>query len=251
MKTLLLSSLIIGLVQLTYSQTQIAYVETANKTEDHKKEVKISDFDLWEDLGETFMAEKTKKLLLEVLHYDIKSSSVYSPRSKTTYTVNFTEGNHHIEAIYDNKGNLLQSDGVFENVGVGQYAIVVGNVAYGSMDTVTFAVNVAGDISYPTALCKDITVTLEENGTYILNPEEVDDGSTDDTASMVQSLDPNIKYLYQKNSGVSAARNNGIRHAKGEFVAFIDSDDEWLPEKLSHQLKLMSEHVSTGSQLVR
>ena len=72
------------------------------------------------------------------------------------------------------------NDGVFENVSVGQYAIVVGNVAYGSMDTVTFAVNVAGDISYPIALCKDITVTLDENGTYILNPEEVDDGSTDD-----------------------------------------------------------------------
>jgi len=116
MKTILLSTLIIGLAQLTYSQTQIAYTESTNIAENHKKEVKVSDFDLWEDLEETFMAEKTKKLLLEVLNYDIKSSSVYSPRSKTTYTVNFTEGNHHIEAIYDNNGNLLQSDGVFENV---------------------------------------------------------------------------------------------------------------------------------------
>ena len=74
----------------------------------------------------------------------------------------------------------LSLDGVFENVGAGEFAIVVGNVAYGPIDTATFVVNVPGDVTYPTAVCQDITVTLEEDGTYILEPEEIDGGSTDD-----------------------------------------------------------------------
>lgn len=74
----------------------------------------------------------------------------------------------------------LSLDGAFENVGFGEFAIVVGNIAYGAMDTTTFVVNASGDVTFPTAKCKDITVTLDETGTYILKPEEVDDGSTDD-----------------------------------------------------------------------
>ncbi len=72
------------------------------------------------------------------------------------------------------------ADGVFENVGVGEFAIVVGNVAYGPMDTATFVVNTSGDVAYPIAKCRDITVTLDETGTYLMQPEEVDGGSTDD-----------------------------------------------------------------------
>jgi glycosyltransferase involved in cell wall biosynthesis len=63
----------------------------------------------------------------------------------------------------------------------------------------------------------------------------VDDGSRDDTAQRVQREFPRARYLYQANRGVSAARNAGIRQARGEWLAFLDSDDEWLPHKLETQ----------------
>lgn len=72
----------------------------------------------------------------------------------------------------------------------------------------------------------------------------VDDGSTDGSAQIVQDLarkSERIKYFYQDNSGVSEARNFGIDRASGEFVAFIDADDVWEKNKLSHQLTRIQE----------
>jgi glycosyltransferase involved in cell wall biosynthesis len=63
----------------------------------------------------------------------------------------------------------------------------------------------------------------------------VDDGSTDDTKNLIATQFPHIRYLYQKNQGASAARNFGIQMAKHTWIAFLDSDDEWCPEKLSTQ----------------
>jgi glycosyltransferase involved in cell wall biosynthesis len=63
----------------------------------------------------------------------------------------------------------------------------------------------------------------------------IDDGSIDETSSMINDLFPNVKYLYQKNNGVSSARNKGIKLATGDWIAFLDSDDQWLPEKLEKQ----------------
>jgi len=65
----------------------------------------------------------------------------------------------------------------------------------------------------------------------------VDDGSTDQT-QQIQTDFPNISYFYQKNRGVSSARNLGIHHAKNEWIAFLDSDDEWLPQKIKKQSML-------------
>ena len=65
----------------------------------------------------------------------------------------------------------------------------------------------------------------------------VDDGSTDDTSAVVASCGTPVTYLYQTNAGVSAARNTGIRAAAGEWLAFLDSDDFWLPRKLEAQLR--------------
>ncbi len=67
----------------------------------------------------------------------------------------------------------------------------------------------------------------------------VDDGSTDNTCEMVQRYGPPVRYLYQANAGPGAARNTGIQAAKGEWIAFLDSDDEWAPEKLQVQLDLL------------
>ena len=63
----------------------------------------------------------------------------------------------------------------------------------------------------------------------------IDDGSTDNTATMIRTEFPAVSYYYQENSGVSSARNLGIQHTTGDWLAFLDSDDEWLPEKLMQQ----------------
>ena len=68
----------------------------------------------------------------------------------------------------------------------------------------------------------------------------VDDGSIDHTADIVYSIDsPILKYFYQRNAGGAAARNTGIRKAIGEWIAFLDSDDTWKPEKLRRQVELI------------
>jgi glycosyltransferase involved in cell wall biosynthesis len=71
----------------------------------------------------------------------------------------------------------------------------------------------------------------------------IDDGSTDNTEDIVKSFsDKRIRYYRQRdNKGGSAARNIGIKLAKGELIAFQDSDDEWLPEKLERQVAKFSE----------
>lgn len=63
----------------------------------------------------------------------------------------------------------------------------------------------------------------------------VDDGSTDETRKLIAEQYPAVRYLYQSNSGVSAARNAGVNIASSRWIAFLDSDDEWLPHKLERQ----------------
>jgi glycosyltransferase involved in cell wall biosynthesis len=70
----------------------------------------------------------------------------------------------------------------------------------------------------------------------------VDDGSTDQTATRVESLaEDRIRLIKQKNRGGSAARNAGIDAARGQFIAFLDSDDVWLPHHLSQALPLLTQ----------
>lgn len=70
----------------------------------------------------------------------------------------------------------------------------------------------------------------------------VDDGSTDNSAEMVDSEFPEVRLIVQGNHGVSAARNRGIEAAAGEWLAFLDSDDEWRPEKLERQVTVLAIH---------
>ena len=70
----------------------------------------------------------------------------------------------------------------------------------------------------------------------------VDDGSTDETSALMTSEYPEIVFIQQQNTGVSSARNVGIKRASGDWIAFLDSDDEWLPEKLEIQMKALYEN---------
>jgi len=67
----------------------------------------------------------------------------------------------------------------------------------------------------------------------------IDDGSTDDSAAVCATFPETVRYIRQQNAGVSAARNRGMREAKGKWIAFADSDDPWEPTKLEVQLKVM------------
>jgi glycosyltransferase involved in cell wall biosynthesis len=78
----------------------------------------------------------------------------------------------------------------------------------------------------------------------------VDDGSKDDTLSLIAELaktDQRVRYiLHEKNRGAQAARNTGIKAAEGNYIAFLDSDDEWLPDKLERQMTLFE---NSGSKV--
>lgn len=83
----------------------------------------------------------------------------------------------------------------------------------------------------------------------------VDDGSTDNTKEVVASFGPSIQYFYKANSGPSPTRNLGIQKAKGEYVAFLDSDDLWEPTKIEKQLRCFEQNpqaamVSTNYRLI-
>lgn len=70
----------------------------------------------------------------------------------------------------------------------------------------------------------------------------VDDGSRDATATIVGEFGPAIQYLWQENRGVSAARNRGMAASTGDLIAFLDSDDLWLPNKVSAQVAYFEAH---------
>lgn len=70
----------------------------------------------------------------------------------------------------------------------------------------------------------------------------VDDGSTDQTAAITTGLDPRIRVIRQENQGLSGARNTGVTASRGEFIAFLDSDDEWRPEHLEICVAFLRAH---------
>jgi glycosyltransferase involved in cell wall biosynthesis len=74
----------------------------------------------------------------------------------------------------------------------------------------------------------------------------VDDGSTDDTAAAVRRFGSRVRYVRQDNAGAGAARNHGIRLAKGDYIAFLDSDDRWHEFKLAVQTALLDGRLEVG-----
>lgn len=78
----------------------------------------------------------------------------------------------------------------------------------------------------------------------------VDDGSTDDSGVIAQSF-PDVRYIRQSNQGVAAARNHGVEAACGEFYAFLDQDDLWVPEKLKLQIDHLQHNRDLGYTLTQ
>lgn len=102
----------------------------------------------------------------------------------------------------------------------------------------------------PAYNCQDyIAATIESIFSQTYNDYEiivVDDGSADGTARVISGFSDKIKYVYQSNAGPAAARNTGILKARGEYIAFLDHDDVWLPDKLKMQVELLSRNASLG-----
>ena len=78
----------------------------------------------------------------------------------------------------------------------------------------------------------------------------VDDGSTDQSANIARSY-KEIQYIYQPNQGLAVTRNRGLAIAQGEFIAFLDADDVWLPNKLKVQVEHLTEHPDVGLNVCR
>lgn len=75
----------------------------------------------------------------------------------------------------------------------------------------------------------------------------VDDGSTDNTSEILSNFGDQISVIYHReNRGLSAARNTGIRISKGKYLAFLDADDVWMPDKLRLQVKLLDQNSDVG-----
>ncbi|MHC4926392.1 MAG: glycosyltransferase family 2 protein [Planctomycetota bacterium] len=70
----------------------------------------------------------------------------------------------------------------------------------------------------------------------------VDDGSTDKTAQVVGQFGDKVRLIQQENAGECGARNTGVRHAAFSWIAFLDADDEWLPQKLQLQVECIRQH---------
>jgi len=81
----------------------------------------------------------------------------------------------------------------------------------------------------------------------------VDDGSTDDTRKRVEEFkDDRIRYYFIEHSGIIGnVRNVGLRYVRGDYIAFLDSDDIWLPNKLDYQLSLLKKYRKRGNTNTR
>src|SRR5262249_17267514 len=79
----------------------------------------------------------------------------------------------------------------------------------------------------------------------------VDDGSTDGTAAVVAAYGKRVTSVWQANAGEMAARNRGLTRARGEFIAFLDADDLWHPEKLARQIARFQERPEIDLSFTR
>jgi glycosyltransferase involved in cell wall biosynthesis len=95
-------------------------------------------------------------------------------------------------------------------------------------------------------VCEAVDSVLSQETGRPIEIIVVDDGSDDGTGDVLRKYGDRIRYFYQPNKGINCARNRGIREARGEFIALLDSDDVWLPFKTELQLSLMERFPQAG-----
>ena len=110
---------------------------------------------------------------------------------------------------------------------VPKVSVIIPNYNYGKY--VSFAIDSVLNQTYP-----NIEVIV------------VDDGSKDNSKEILEGYGDKIKTIFQQNAGVSEARNNGVRESSGEFIAFLDADDIWMPEKIDKQMSRFAEDKALG-----
>ncbi len=96
------------------------------------------------------------------------------------------------------------------------------------------------------AYVMDAIASVQAQGYAALDIVLVDDGSQDDTAARVRAAAPEVRIVQQPNAGVAAARNTGLRAARGELICFLDADDGWFPGKLDAQVAHLQRHPKVG-----
>lgn len=105
---------------------------------------------------------------------------------------------------------------------------------------VSVIIPVYNRIDWTIEAIKSVLIQTHQNFEVLV----IDDGSTDDISKLIEICkeDKRIKYFYKKHAGPSSARNLGIKKAKGEYIAFLDSDDLFMPNKIETQLRFMVEY---------
>ncbi len=111
------------------------------------------------------------------------------------------------------------------------------------MKKVSVIIPVYGAEKYIAATLQSVLAQTYKNFEILV----IDDGSLDQSIEICQKFqDPRIKIISQKNRGLAGARNTGIRHAEGDYLAFLDADDLWLPEKLEKHVEHLENSPTVG-----
>lgn len=99
--------------------------------------------------------------------------------------------------------------------------------------------------NYASYICEAVDSALDQ--TYgNIEVVVVDDGSNDNSREILAGYGDKIAVILQPNAGVSAARNTGVKHSSGKFIAFLDADDVWLPKKIERQVELFESERDLG-----
>ncbi|MBI4550868.1 MAG: glycosyltransferase family 2 protein, partial [Candidatus Latescibacteria bacterium] len=109
-----------------------------------------------------------------------------------------------------------------------------------------FFISVIVPVHNGAAFLADAVESIQRQGDAPLEIIIVDDGSTDGTAQLIPRLTGNIRAAAQSNRGPAAARNTGLRMARGNVIGFLDADDLWPANKLALQLACLADHPDIG-----
>lgn len=100
--------------------------------------------------------------------------------------------------------------------------------------------------NYARFVCRAVDSVLAQTYPH-LECIVVNDGSTDNTLEVLAPYGDRIRVITQKNAGLAAARNTGVKNARGEYIAFLDADDWWRPEKIAKQMELAEKRPELGA----